>query len=961
MQSAGGEDGGKDGGSMQDEKDVQPQEPAAGGADRPPAQEGQSEPELDASAHQPLISGADEDSEQEDVAEGAFSPHLLNLNASENMEDQELLQDDEEELIVLDPEHPLIRRQQAALNSHLQKQLDKINLQLKEKLAVEKADASHIQEMGVEVFRLQEQLARVHTRLEEHHRTKTEAEAKRHQAQDRLEERKSQHSRLTNQNTKAKASVSHLQSELDSLLMHLVFTQGASDDLRSNVKAMKNAKRKAGVEKYKAEEQKLKQDLYVERLTKEMDRQVQQIAMYEAQAKAQAEEAQAAKEALSLAEMEMECLMLARKQLLQHWNSSLVGMRRRDEAFSAMQEALREAEHQGILLDREIEGYKKTTTEEQEINEALTMKLNWFQVDCATSKKLVGQKQAQQEALQAHYSTCLRTLGETGRTLARLTKETSTHQTEMNDLRRQLEKENALRLELEDKIMTSMQRKLTHKQAAKYSERLTGKMATLKKEKISQLWQLENEAVAVGLESSKVSQRLDSLALTQEALDEEVMNYNKLLTSHQAKISSLVTVIRQKQSTVANYNNKICQIAASTGHDDLAPLQIKVDSLMAEIEELAANIRKDQQLWMKQQGTLIGLSEDIEANSKDMLKLQTEYTAMQQNKIRLESQIEAENREQTELEKNEKMLKGDLVKLNTLLSKKGQHSQALEQENLLMQADFLHTLKETERECIEMQMKYERTQEEKERLLNSLVEYERQIMLWEKKTQLIKETRSAVDSEVGQGEIQTMKAEIHRMEVRLNQLMKQREQLLRESEAQVARRETIVLRRDAMRHTPHKQATKGDLNRIIRGLQREIQETHKNVAECEQLIKELQESQQSLSHSLEKQKQQLVELYGTNCILDTDIVNLQDTKERNLAHLVSLQSQNKMLQEVCNGSYKALSSSESVDASLQSEMERVHAISTILHRVCEEFPQHQESLRRVSLTLAARTKALDQE
>lgn len=38
-------------------------------------------------------------------------------------------------------------------------------------------------------------------------------------------------------------------------------------------------------------------------------------------------------------------------------------------------------------------------------------------------------------------------------------------------------------------------------------------------------------------------------------------------------------------------------------------------------------------------------------------------------------------------------------------------------------------------------------------------------MLWEKKIQLVKETRSAVDSEVGQGDIQEIKAEIHRMEV----------------------------------------------------------------------------------------------------------------------------------------------------------------------------------------------------
>lgn len=75
-----------------------------------------------------------------------------------------------------------------------------------------------------------------------------------------------------------------------------------------------------------------------------------------------------------------------------------------------------------ILLDREIEGYKKSTTEEQEQNETLTMQLNWSQMDCATSKKLISQKQAQQEALQAHYSTCLRTLRETEHTLARLTK-----------------------------------------------------------------------------------------------------------------------------------------------------------------------------------------------------------------------------------------------------------------------------------------------------------------------------------------------------------------------------------------------------------------------------------------------------------------------------------------------------------------------------------------------------------
>ena len=41
----------------------------------------------------------------------------------------------------------------------------------------------------------------------------------------------------------------------------------------------------------------------------------------------------------------------------------------------------------------------------------------------------------------------------------------------------------------------------------------------------------------------------------------------------------------------------------------------------------------------------------------------------------------------------------------------------------------------------------------------------RQIQLWEKKIQLAREMREAVDSDVGQAEVRAMKAEIHRMQV----------------------------------------------------------------------------------------------------------------------------------------------------------------------------------------------------
>uniref|UniRef100_A0A3B4F6Y6 Coiled-coil domain containing 40 n=1 Tax=Pundamilia nyererei TaxID=303518 RepID=A0A3B4F6Y6_9CICH len=431
-----------------------------------------------------------------------------------------------------------------------------------------------------------------------------------------------------------------------------------------------------------------------------------------------------------------------------------------------------------------------------------------------------------------------------------------------------------------------------------------------------QLKQSEEEVLVVKLESQLVSQQVDNLALTQKALDQEITKYNKLITAIEAKLTSSVRVIEQKQSTIIGYNTKISQI-----HDDLGPLHIKIQSIIAQIEELAANIKSDQQLWMKRQGILMGLTQTIEANSKELLKLQAEYTGWQQTKLYFESQIESEHREEAELEKSSKMLKRDQLKLNMLLSKKGQLSQALQQENAVMETDFIHRLKDAEREAVKMQMKVEKTQEEKERLLNSLVEAERQIMLWEKKTQLVKEMRSAMD--VGQGESHTMKAEIHRMEVRLSQLMRQRECLLRESEATVARRETIVLRKEAMMRNSLKQATQGDLSLSIQGLQRKIREAHK--------VKEA----------------------------DGTLIPSEISLLGNLGHLVALQSRAKRLRTVCEGSYRALSTPESVEAALQRQTDRLHAISTILHRVCEEFPQHQGALRRLSRALSEHAQAVE--
>ncbi|XP_061626066.1 coiled-coil domain-containing protein 40-like isoform X4 [Phyllopteryx taeniolatus] len=895
--------------------------------------------------------------EQGNTSQAGSPTHFAN---SSDMEEEEPLNEDEEELIVLDAEHPLVAKKQSALKNQLIKELERLKLDLREEVGVEKAEVSQTEEIYVQLFREQERLKRLQTRLDGQQQTKMLAEGKYRQIQDEVEAVKSFQSCTSSQCKKTRANVSDLQTELDKLQSHLHFTQEVSENLHSNVKAMRNVTRKTAAKKSQVEDQKLKQDIYVERLTKGLERLTQQKDMYGVQTKVQAETTQATKEALSEAEMQMVSLTMSQKQLLQQWNRSLVDLRRRDEDFGAMQEAISMAEHQVIVLDREIQGIKKSISELQEESETLTMLLNCAQMDCEVSKKMISQKQTQHETLQSQYSTYLRALGQTERTLAELTKEDNVLQAEVTDQRRKLEKNKDKHLELENCIMTQMLQRLMDNKAAQYYQRLTNKKTSLKKEKVYRLWNLESEVMAATVESKVINEKLENLTRSQKELDEEIKKYNQVVASNQADSSSIDALITQKQTTIANYTKKKDLIAARTGHEDLSPLQIKVEAMKTQTEELSEKIRNDQQLWLKHQGALVGMTVQIQAHNSEYKKLQAKSTVICQKKIYLERQLEVMRREENEVEKRNKMLERDLLKLNTLLSKNAQLHYALEQENAAMETDFLHKLKEAERGSIEMEVKLEKTQAEKEKLLSSLVEAERQIMLWEKKSHLMKETRLVVEE--GHGDLQIMKDDIHRMERQLNQLIKQQEQLVRMSVAVVERRGNIIARNDALARSTKKQMTKGELNLMNDGLRRKIKETQKMVKEWDQEIKELQDSQVNLSNIVAHQKQQLMDLSGTSGVLETDLAKIQDTKGRDQAHLIEFQSKAKKLQEVTDGTYRpSSSSSQLVEVATHSLKERVRAIGTVIHRVCEEFPDHRAALRALLLSLAAGAHGPEQE
>ncbi|KAK3575399.1 hypothetical protein QTP86_025805 [Hemibagrus guttatus] len=864
--------------------------------------------------------------------------------------------DDEDELIVLDPEHPLIKRFQSAVKKQLSAQLERLDLELREKMKEEQLENGRLEEIGVTLYNAQQELARLQASLEDRHESRATAVRDRRQAEEQLEDIRNQYSSTAELTKKQHTQVSELQSEVDRVARRLLYMQEVTSDLRSDVSAVKNTKDKAQAERRHAEEQKLQQDLYVERLMKQEEKLKEQIALYEVQTLAQTKDKHAVRDALAEAQLELDSMMVERKQLLQQWNSSMIEMKRRDEVYTMHQEVLRSANQEVRALDTEVEGYRRAITQEQEKNEVLTVLRNRAELDCTTYRKLLTHMYTQQEALQNLYTTHTRTLQETEKSLNRVTSECNARQSDLTILRKQLEKAASVKLELEEKIMRKMQEQLTHNSTAKHTRHLTTRTMALQREKDAQLAKVESELAAVELEVSEMVQRVEALSHLKLELEQEVMERNQLFSTNEAAVAKLITTVERKQATINMCNKKIEQIRASTGHEDLGPLEIEVKTLNKRLEELEAEMKEQQQLWLRQQGELVRLNQEKQAQSSATLLLKSQLTIMQQKNLRTKSEIEQEERGLVELERHSKALRLDMEKLNLLLNQNTQLKQELEQSNILMENNFIHTLKDAERGSVETQMHLEKLQEEKERLLNSLVEAERQIMLWERKTQLARETRLAVDSEVGKGDINTMKTEIHRMENHYSQLLKQREKMLREMEAAVVRRESIVALGESQSRSNRKQTTHSDLQHTLKSLRRSILQAHKQAEEYDAVIVQLQQEQSSNSESLREKKMQITDLKNTGSALQDELKNMQETKERNLIQLVALQSRVKQLQAVKEGRYSATArGDDELQLAANTLQEHLCSIRDVLQRAVQDFPQHKALFHRIILLVSVHT------
>ncbi|KAM5216767.1 coiled-coil domain-containing protein 40 isoform 3-T3 [Hipposideros larvatus] len=862
-------------------------------------------------------------------------------------------EDDESQLVVLDPGHPLMLRFQAALKNYLNRQIDKLTLDLRELEVSTKQVRVQRQELGVGLYGVQQHLVRLQMQLEKNQDCHSIIACARRQKEQELQAARCLYTRTCEAAHEERRKLAALQAEMEKLALHVFYMQNIEEDVQGDIRVMKQVVKKSEVERSRAEVEKKKQDLHVDQLTTRANQLEEQIALFEAQSCAQAEDTRILRKAVSEAYMEIDTINVEKTHILQQWAVSLVGMKHRDEAYRTIQEALRECQHQLKSIDGEVEAYKKSIMKEEEKNERLARILNRAETEASLMQKLTAQCRGKEEALQSEFNTYRLSLQDTEDALGKTYMEYTTTMSELQTVYQTIQQELDVRRKLDVSIVEKLQEHMTSNKMTKYFHQLIVKRQKEKTSLVTHLSKINGDIAQTTLDITNTACRQDMHQKTLAELDKEVQKVNDLITSSENEISRRTVLIERKQGLINFFNKQLEQMLSELGGEELGPLELEIKRLSKQIDEHSTSATKAQVSWLRLQQEMVQATRQREEQLASTHMFKKEVHILEQKKLRIEKKVDQERKERTDIERHMKDLDKDLKKLNVLLSKNRSSSEDLQQDNLVTENEFVRSLKASERETIEMQEKLEQLTEEKASVLNSLVEAEHQIMLWEKKIQLAKEMRASVDSDTGQTDIQAMKTEIHRMKVKHGQLLKQQEKLIRDMELAVARRETISTRVEGQSKMDKKLLTRTDFHHKQTELRRKISDLHKATEDSSNTILELEETQKRMSESLLEKQTQLSAMQSHTEALEADVDQLVVLKRQKLAELVALQTRLKHLQAVKDGRYVFLfRSKQSLLAERRRLDDRLATISTILDHVKDEYPQFQEALLKVRETIA---------
>mmetsp|Transcript_29548 Transcript_29548/g.59953 ORF Transcript_29548/g.59953 Transcript_29548/m.59953 type:complete len:263 (+) Transcript_29548:1-789(+) len=228
--------------------------------------------------------------------------------------------------------------------------------------------------------------------------------------------------------------------------------------------------------------------------------------------------------------------------------------------------------------------------------------------------------------------------------------------------------------------------------------------------------------------------------------------------------------------------------------EPMGPLEATIKSLTKDVEQEGTESTRLQQEYFAAQTDLVQIMSQADTTQERNTEISARLNIMQQKRLRLIQDIHTNEEEVKSIESRMKGMHSDVIRLNELIAKNTEQQTQLLNSNTITEREFALELKELDRGLAQMDAKIAEIRAAKKNLVNEMVQVERQVLLWEKKIQLEKETHAALRTGNDVNEVRGMEKEISRMKLRLAAIKRDQEVMMKEMEKAIEKREDINIK-----------------------------------------------------------------------------------------------------------------------------------------------------------------------
>jgi chromosome segregation ATPase len=884
-------------------------------------------------------------------------------------EEEDVFYENPQEIIREFGNHPLMDRIQATLTKKLKETNYSLNIELLEKKDELKKVTLDRETIGVQLYALQQQLARIQLMLENAHNEHNRILDNRLNEEELLKN-------ISKNNTEQLALLDEYKkqqkkyvSELEGLNETIRQIEEYNDQVKSEIAISRRVAYKTEQNMTDLEKIKENQDYFVDQLTVQINKLKDQIEFTTKQFEIQKQETNDAQSIVMETVKELELISTEKQQLMIQWKAALSGLSRRDEALAQAEQTLAIAESSVHDYDVEIDATKREIQKEQSKHETLVSLRDRLENELSWVEENLIKIQNERNILQERFTLLSKSLAQTdaeNKKLDLLTKSLD-HDLEVQMSNLQTVTQERQKMEEDLQVLYSTHANV-HK-AVNNLSRDTMKLIKFIHEKENEISEIENVIMKVKIDQLNTESVNTSFKETLNSFSKEIKEKEMLSSKYSLEIRQRNDEIEKKMYRVDRLNKKYEKMVESVGgnEENLGPLENTIKNLMKENESIMNENKELEREWLRRQTEMVHILSECDDLSEKNNEQQSRVTVLTQQQLRLikdlrelKSNIKINNTINNNYQK-------DISKLNALISENHSQEHELQAANYIIEMDCVEELKTLEVESISLSNQIHEIKNSKSCLLDEIVEMERQAMLWEKKIQLDKETRQALDPTVGVAENESMEKEIHRMELRLDALKREQERLTMEMERALLKRDTIANRyangkggnsggagsmyftqsSKSNKSTSAPELTQAAAKKKIGLLKKESKSLAEETTQYTLMYEEKRNKLQEISSELENTTAEYGNLEEICHSLQNHINHLLYQKQLLQERISYRQKFSSKLKELTNGFNLDISQSLGVERKYISSTQALDNVKEIINELILQFPHLKEVLERV--------------